>query len=80
MEWTEFLKSIAAFETKELAIDIAAEGDTLLKNADNALPLASYGYRYISFNLLTNKKFQGLYVYKDITSYVSRLNHLMKSI
>ena len=44
------------------------------------LPLASYGYRYISFNLLTNKKFQGLYVYKDITSYVSRLNHLMKSI
>ena len=44
------------------------------------LPLASYGYRYISFNLLTTEKFQGLYVYRDITSYVSRLNHMMKSI
>ena len=44
------------------------------------LPLDSYDYRYIAFNLLTNKKFQGLYVYRDITSYVSRLNHLMKSI
>ena len=44
------------------------------------LPLASYDYRYLSFNLLTHEKFQGLYVYRDITSYVSRLNHLMKSI
>ena len=44
------------------------------------LPLPSYQYRYIPFKLLTHEKFRGLYVYKDITSYVSRLNHLMKSI
>ena len=36
---------------KELAIDIAAEGDTLLKNADNALPLASYEKKVTLFGM-----------------------------
>ena len=44
------------------------------------LPLASYSYQYISFNNVPNTDTQGLGVYRDNTSYVSQLNHLMKSI
>ena len=44
------------------------------------LPLSSYHYQYLSFNTLTSVKFQGLYVYRDMTSYVSCLNHMMKTI
>ena len=44
------------------------------------LPLASYRYQYLSFDPSTAEKAQGLYVYRDSTSYVSRLNYMMKSI
>ncbi|PKH81419.1 membrane protein insertion efficiency factor YidD [Psychrobacter sp. 4Bb] len=43
------------------------------------LPLASYSYQYISFSDVLNINLQGLGVYRDITSYVSQLNYLMKS-
>ena len=43
------------------------------------LPLASYNYQYISFTDVLNTDNQGLGVYRDNTSYVSQLNHLMKS-
>ncbi|MGE6441578.1 membrane protein insertion efficiency factor YidD [Psychrobacter sp. NPDC078409] len=43
------------------------------------LPLASYSYQYISFNDVPNTDTQGLCVYRDNISYVSQLNHLMKS-
>lgn len=42
------------------------------------LPLASYCYQYVSFNLSTHEKFHGLYVYRDSNGYVARLNHIMK--
>lgn len=44
------------------------------------LPLASYSYQYISFTDVPNTDNQDLSVYRDNTSYVSQLNHLMKSI
>lgn len=43
------------------------------------LPLASYSYQYISFTDVPNTDNQGLCVYRDNNSYVSQLNHLMKS-
>jgi len=43
------------------------------------LPLASYIYQYISLTDIPNTDNQGLGVYRDITSYVSQLNYLMKS-
>ena len=43
------------------------------------LPLASYSYQYISFTDVSNNNPQSLGVYRDNTSYVSQLNHLMKS-
>lgn len=43
------------------------------------LPLASYSYQYISFTDVLNTDNQGLGVYRDNISYVSQLNHLMKS-
>ena len=43
------------------------------------LPLASYNYQYISFTDIPNTDNQGLGVYRDNNSYVSQLNHLMKS-
>lgn len=43
------------------------------------LPLASYNYQYISFTDVLNTDNQGLGVYRDNNSYVSQLNHLMKS-
>ena len=43
------------------------------------LPLASYSYQYISFTDVLNTDNQGLGVYRDNNSYVSQLNHLMKS-
>jgi len=42
------------------------------------LPLASYHYQYLSFNLSVYGKFYGLYVYRDTKSYVARLNYMMK--
>jgi len=42
------------------------------------LPLASYSYQYIPFTDVPNTDNQGLGVYRDNTSYVSQLNHLMK--
>ena len=43
------------------------------------LPLSSYHYQYVPFNALaTGVKVQGLYVFRDNKSYVSRLNHMMK--
>lgn len=43
------------------------------------LPLSSYHYQYVPFNALaTSVKVQGLYVFRDNKSYVSRLNHMMK--
>lgn len=44
------------------------------------LPLASYRYQYLSFDSSTGGKIQGSYIYKANTSYVSRLNYMMKSI
>ena len=41
------------------------------------LPLASYQYSYVSFACLPHINVQGLGVYRDSKSYVSRLNHLM---
>ncbi|WP_372844165.1 membrane protein insertion efficiency factor YidD [Psychrobacter sp.] len=42
------------------------------------LPLSSYHYRYVpSITLATSVKAQGLYVFRDNKSYVSRLNHMM---
>lgn len=38
---------------KETAIDIASEGDVLLKNANNALPLASYEKHVTCFGIAT---------------------------
>ncbi|WP_082624661.1 membrane protein insertion efficiency factor YidD [Psychrobacter sp. P11G3] len=43
------------------------------------LPLASYSYQYISFTDVSNNNPQSLGVYRDNTSYVSQLNHLIKS-
>ena len=43
------------------------------------LPLASYSYQYMYFTNVPNTDNQGLGVYRDITSYVSQLNYLMKS-
>jgi len=40
--------------------------------------LASYRYQYLSFDSSTGGKNQGWYIYKDNTSYVSRLNYMMK--
>ena len=42
------------------------------------LPLSSYFYQYLSPIELAIVKAQGLYVGKDTTSYVSRLNHMMR--
>ncbi|WP_058369798.1 membrane protein insertion efficiency factor YidD [Psychrobacter sp. ENNN9_III] len=42
------------------------------------LPLASYHYQYVSPITLATIRLQGIYVYKDSKSYVSRLNHMMK--
>ena len=43
------------------------------------LPLSSYHYQYVPFNALaTSVKVQGLYIFRDNKSYVSRLNHMMK--
>ena len=42
------------------------------------LPLSTYCYQYLSPIELAIVKAQGLYVSKDTTSYVSRLNHMMK--
>ena len=44
------------------------------------LPLASYCYQYLPPIALVTFKSQGLYVYRDTKSYVSRLNHMMKLI
>ena len=44
------------------------------------LPLASYHYQYVSCATSAHIKAQGLYVYRDDKSYVSRLNHMMKLI
>lgn len=42
------------------------------------LPLSSY--QYLLPIAQAHIEAQGLYVYKDTTSYVARLNHMMKSI
>ncbi|MEN2751699.1 membrane protein insertion efficiency factor YidD [Psychrobacter sp. FBL11] len=42
------------------------------------LPLSSYYYQYVPATTLATVSFQGIYVYKDRKSYVSRLNHMMK--
>ncbi|WP_131656514.1 membrane protein insertion efficiency factor YidD [Psychrobacter aquaticus] len=42
------------------------------------LPLASYHYHYLPATHSLNMSAQGLGVYRDKKSYVSRLNHLMK--
>ena len=42
------------------------------------LPLASYHYQYVSATILAAIRAQGIYVYRDSKSYVSRLNHMMK--
>ena len=44
------------------------------------LPLASYNYQYVPLATLTSIKAQGFGVYRDSKSYVSRLNHLLKTI
>jgi len=44
------------------------------------LPLASYSYQYLLSTTSANVSPQGFGVYKDSKSYVSRLNHLMKTI
>lgn len=41
------------------------------------LPLASYVYQYVPFTTLLNMSLQGIGVYRDNKSYVSRLNYLM---
>ena len=42
------------------------------------LPLSSYYYQYLPPIVLASVKAQGLCVFRDTTSYVSRLNQLMK--
>lgn len=42
------------------------------------LPLASYQYYYLSSIVSLNMSNQGFSVYRDTSSYVCRLNHLMK--
>lgn len=44
-------KADTAKAGKDLAIDIASEGDTLLKNANNALPLSSYEKKVTVFGM-----------------------------
>ena len=44
------------------------------------LPLASYCYYYVPVATLSSIKIQNLGVYRDHQSYVSLLNHLMRSI
>ena len=44
------------------------------------LPLSSYRYKRSSSTVISNNRSQGWGVYRDSQSYVSRLNHLMKSI
>ncbi|MGP9557871.1 membrane protein insertion efficiency factor YidD [Psychrobacter sp. AOP7-A1-24] len=44
------------------------------------LPLASYSYQYVSSISVSDTNIQGLGIYQDNTSYVSQLNHLLKSI
>ncbi|MGO1742726.1 MAG: membrane protein insertion efficiency factor YidD [Psychrobacter sp.] len=41
------------------------------------LPLASYVYQYVPFTTSLNMSLQGIGVYRDNKSYVSRLNYLM---
>ncbi|WP_413786627.1 membrane protein insertion efficiency factor YidD [Psychrobacter immobilis] len=42
------------------------------------LPLSTYYYQYLAPITLADVRGQGLYVFRDTTSYVSRLNHMMK--
>ena len=42
------------------------------------LPLSIYYYQYSSPIALADVRGQGLYVFRDTTSYVSRLNNMMK--
>ena len=42
------------------------------------LPLSTYYYQYLAPIALADVRGQGLYVFRDTTSYVSRLNHMMK--
>ena len=42
------------------------------------LPLSSYCYQHVSFNLVDSWKPHGLCVYRDTKSYVARLNYMMK--
>ena len=42
------------------------------------LPLSTYYYQYLAPIALADVRVQGLYVFRDTTSYVSRLNHMMK--
>ncbi len=44
------------------------------------LPLSSYHYQYLSSTVALFSSAQGRGVYRDSQSYVSRLNHLMKSM
>lgn len=61
----------------------------LLKRISSCHPLGGHGidfvplplssYHYVPFSALaTGVKVQGLYVFRDNKSYVSRLNHMMK--
>ena len=43
------------------------------------LPLASYRYDYLPSDSISNTSAQGFGVYRDKSSYVCRLNHLMRS-
>ena len=42
------------------------------------LPLSTYYYQCLAPIALADVRGQGLYVFRDTTSYVSRLNHMMK--
>ena len=42
------------------------------------LPISTYYYQYLAPITLADVRGQGLYVFRDTTSYVSRLNHMMK--
>ncbi len=42
------------------------------------LPLSSYYYQHLALTEADSVKTQGLYVFRDNTSYVSRLNHMMR--
>jgi len=44
------------------------------------LPLSSYHYQYLSSTVASVSSAQGRGVYRDSQGYVSRLNHLMKSM